>query len=72
MSESLEVCYRSLINLSIPERSPSQERLRSHAKAFDGLLQLIPAKLYYGEDTSVCTCYVIYHVAVLWVITNGY
>ena len=33
--------------------SPLQERLRSHAKAFDGLLQLIPAKIYYGEDTSV-------------------
>lgn len=30
-----------------------QERLRSHAQAFDGLLSLIPAKYYYGEDTSV-------------------
>ncbi|KAK3899581.1 hypothetical protein C8A05DRAFT_17998, partial [Staphylotrichum tortipilum] len=30
----------------------SQERLRNHAKAFDGLLSLIPAKMYYGEDTS--------------------
>lgn len=29
-----------------------EARLRSHAKAFDGLLSLIPAKLYYGEDTS--------------------
>ncbi|KAI4196336.1 MAG: hypothetical protein LQ346_003244 [Caloplaca aetnensis] len=29
-----------------------EDRLRSHAKAFDGLLSLIPAKLYYGEDTS--------------------
>ncbi|KAJ5130785.1 60S ribosome biogenesis protein Rrp14 [Penicillium bovifimosum] len=30
-----------------------QERLRSHAQAFDGLLSLIPAKYYYGEeDTS--------------------
>ncbi|KAJ5328199.1 60S ribosome biogenesis protein Rrp14 [Penicillium brevicompactum] len=30
-----------------------EERLRSHAQAFDGLLSLIPAKLYYGEeDTS--------------------
>ncbi|KAL2171446.1 hypothetical protein VTG60DRAFT_2853 [Thermothelomyces hinnuleus] len=29
-----------------------QERLRDHAKAFDGLLSLIPAKMYYGEDTS--------------------
>ncbi|WEW55393.1 hypothetical protein PRK78_000824 [Emydomyces testavorans] len=30
-----------------------EERLRSHANAFDGLLSLIPAKYYYGEDTSV-------------------
>ncbi|KAL2257258.1 hypothetical protein VTK26DRAFT_423 [Humicola hyalothermophila] len=29
-----------------------QERLRDHAKAFDGLLSLIPAKMYYGKDTS--------------------
>ncbi|KAL8735562.1 MAG: hypothetical protein Q9166_000730 [cf. Caloplaca sp. 2 TL-2023] len=29
-----------------------KDRLRSHAKAFDGLLSLIPAKLYYGEDTT--------------------
>ncbi|KAL2137143.1 hypothetical protein VTI74DRAFT_8775 [Chaetomium olivicolor] len=32
--------------------STLQERLREHAKAFDGLLSLIPAKMYYGEDTS--------------------
>ncbi|KAB5533629.1 surfeit locus protein 6-domain-containing protein [Coniochaeta sp. 2T2.1] len=29
-----------------------QDRLREHSKAFDGLLSLIPAKIYYGEDTS--------------------
>ncbi|KAL8915493.1 MAG: hypothetical protein Q9171_000058 [Xanthocarpia ochracea] len=29
-----------------------EDRLRSHAKTFDGLLSLIPAKLYYGEDTT--------------------
>ncbi|KAK0713015.1 surfeit locus protein 6-domain-containing protein [Lasiosphaeria miniovina] len=29
-----------------------QDRLREHAMAFDGLLSLIPAKMYYGEDTS--------------------
>ncbi|KAI5300780.1 hypothetical protein KEM56_002206 [Ascosphaera pollenicola] len=29
-----------------------EERLRSHADAFDGLLSLIPAKFYYGEDTT--------------------
>ncbi|KAF4512081.1 hypothetical protein G6O67_001263 [Ophiocordyceps sinensis] len=32
--------------------SSLQDRLRDHAKAFDGLLSLIPAKTYYGEDTS--------------------
>ncbi|RAK88134.1 60S ribosome biogenesis protein Rrp14 [Aspergillus costaricaensis CBS 115574] len=31
---------------------PWKERLRSHAQAFDGLLSLIPAKFYYGEDGS--------------------
>ena len=30
-----------------------QERLKEHARAFDGLLSIIPAKYYYGEDTSV-------------------
>ncbi|KAK3385078.1 hypothetical protein B0H63DRAFT_494263 [Podospora didyma] len=30
----------------------SGDRLREHAMAFDGLLSLIPAKMYYGEDTS--------------------
>ncbi|KAI9860152.1 MAG: surfeit locus protein [Trichoglossum hirsutum] len=29
-----------------------EERLKSHAKAFDGLLSLIPAKYYYGHDNS--------------------
>ncbi|ROT42753.1 SURF6-domain-containing protein [Sodiomyces alkalinus F11] len=32
--------------------SSLQDRLREHAKAFDGLLSLIPAKMYYGEDNS--------------------
>lgn len=32
-----------------------QDRLREHAEAFDGLLSLIPAKHYYGADTSVRT-----------------
>ncbi|KAM0646157.1 hypothetical protein ACHAO3_009062 [Verticillium nonalfalfae] len=32
--------------------SGTADRLRDHAKAFDGLLSLIPAKMYYGEDTS--------------------
>ncbi|KGO65037.1 Surfeit locus 6 [Penicillium expansum] len=35
------------------ELTALKERLRSHAQAFDGLLSLIPAKYYYGEeDTS--------------------
>ncbi|TWU78132.1 hypothetical protein ED733_007390 [Metarhizium rileyi] len=34
------------------EASSLQDRLRDHAKAFDGLLSLIPAKMYYGEDTT--------------------
>ncbi|KAL4865943.1 surfeit locus protein 6-domain-containing protein [Aspergillus spectabilis] len=29
-----------------------EERLRSHAQAFNGLLSLIPAKFYYAEDGS--------------------
>merc|ERR1711939_460282 len=29
-----------------------EERLQKHARSFDGLLSLIPAKLYYGEDVS--------------------
>ncbi|ORY68178.1 surfeit locus protein 6-domain-containing protein [Pseudomassariella vexata] len=32
--------------------SSLQDRLRDHAKAFDGLLSLIPAKMYYGEDSG--------------------
>ncbi|KAK7953859.1 hypothetical protein PG988_014553 [Apiospora saccharicola] len=32
--------------------STLQERLRDHAKAFDGLLSLIPAKMYYGEESG--------------------
>jgi len=34
--------------------------LRDHAEAFDGLLSLIPAKFYYGEDTSV-RCAILLH-----------
>ena len=32
----------------------AQERLRDRPTSLDGLLSLIPAKIYYGEDTSVC------------------
>ncbi|KAF1916099.1 hypothetical protein BDU57DRAFT_515990, partial [Ampelomyces quisqualis] len=30
-----------------------EERLKSHAKAFEGLMSLIPAKDYYGKDESI-------------------
>lgn len=39
--------------LSAVKVDSNQERLRSHAQAFDGLLSLIPAKYYYGDDNSV-------------------
>ncbi|KAK2612103.1 hypothetical protein QQS21_001833 [Conoideocrella luteorostrata] len=32
--------------------STLKDRLRDHSKAFNGLLSLIPAKMYYAEDTS--------------------
>ncbi|CAG7966625.1 unnamed protein product [Penicillium nalgiovense] len=34
------------------ELTAIKERLRSHAQAFDGLLSLIPAKYYYGEEDT--------------------
>ncbi len=35
-----------------------QERLKSHARAFEGLMSLIPAKDYYGKDESITSvCY---------------
>ncbi|KAL8722786.1 MAG: hypothetical protein Q9225_000798 [Loekoesia sp. 1 TL-2023] len=60
MSESLEVCITPALLKAYPTASIFykdidwfwQDRLRSHAAAFNGLLSLIPAKLYYGEDTS--------------------
>jgi hypothetical protein len=49
---SLEVMFFPAFSLySSNERL--QDRLREHAEAFDGLLSLIPAKHYYGEDNSV-------------------
>ncbi|PYH46144.1 putative 60S ribosome biogenesis protein Rrp14 [Aspergillus saccharolyticus JOP 1030-1] len=62
-SESLnvkELVVQSLIGdlwtacwfLSLAEMDDIEERLRDHAQAFDGLLSLIPAKNYYGEDGS--------------------
>jgi hypothetical protein len=60
--ERLSAAYRIKLVLT-----STKERLRSHAKAFEGLLSLTPAKLYYGEDVSVshlasldppsCLCY---------------
>ncbi|KHO01065.1 ribosome biogenesis protein Rrp14-C [Metarhizium album ARSEF 1941] len=37
---------------SPPANQHAQDRLRDYSKAFDGLLSLIPAKVYYGGDTS--------------------
>ena len=36
-------------------REVPQDRLRDYSNSFTGLLSLIPAKMYYGEDTSVCS-----------------
>jgi hypothetical protein len=48
------------------ELTALKERLRSHAQAFDGLLSLIPAKYYYGEeDTSVCSPVTFYNLMAL-------
>ena len=56
MADELEVIPKS--PLSAVHRhaftDPLQERLKNHARSFDSLLSLIPAKLYYGEDVSVC------------------
>ncbi|ORY13289.1 surfeit locus protein 6-domain-containing protein [Clohesyomyces aquaticus] len=30
-----------------------EERLKSHARAFEGLMSLIPAEVYYGKDASI-------------------
>lgn len=52
MSGSIEVGRSSMgVNIIIPNQS--QDRLKSHARAFDGLLELIPAKIYHGEEISV-------------------
>lgn len=36
-----------------------QKRLHEHSKAFEGLMDLVPAEYYYGKDNSVCIdlCY---------------
>ncbi|OJD32572.1 60s ribosome biogenesis protein rrp14 [Diplodia corticola] len=54
MADDLEV---SLLAALLPACTPadpsaSQERLQSHAQAFEGLMSLIPAKQYYAQDTS--------------------
>jgi hypothetical protein len=36
-----------------------QDRLRDNDKSLQGLLSLIPAKYYYGEDNSVCA--IVHH-----------
>ena len=63
-SDTLEVCRSSSPNGTLYSLK-SQERLKSHAESFNGLLSLIPAKYYYGEDTSVC------HVLVLLALSHS-
>lgn len=55
MPDELEVrsVFKNICPVSVHANIDAQERLLSHARAFDGLLSLIPAKLYYGEDVSV-------------------
>ncbi len=40
-----------------------QDRLRGYAKSFDGLMSLIPAKDYYGGDTTVCDSRILSYMA---------
>jgi hypothetical protein len=57
MAEDLEVrpfYYTPHVHLAL---TLCQARLKSHARAFEGLMSLIPAEVYYGKDasiTSVC------------------
>ena len=53
MAEGIQVSIERYPASKIVTEESFQERLRDHAKSFDGLLSLIPAKIYYGEDTSV-------------------
>lgn len=53
MPDELEVIHFLSVTSIRTLLTHLQERLRSHASAFDSLLSLIPAKLYYGEDVSV-------------------
>ncbi|EXJ94582.1 hypothetical protein A1O1_02978 [Capronia coronata CBS 617.96] len=53
MPDELEVCLnRTEFHFRLFETDQNQERLKSHARAFDSLLSLIPANLYYGGDVS--------------------
>lgn len=52
MPDELEVS--TMPAMSFLKSDCVKERLQRHARSFDGLLSLIPAKLYYGEDVSVC------------------
>lgn len=52
MGDTLEVSRRHPPPPTTADRE-LQERLKSHARAFEGLMSLIPAKDYYGKDESI-------------------
>jgi hypothetical protein len=57
MGDTLEVRISRAPLHAFAANGKLQERLKSHARAFEGLMSLIPAKDYYGKDesiTSVC------------------
>lgn len=61
-ASSLQVCFGALCPAAVARHfrvifqadHHVQDRLRDYSKSFDGLLSLIDAKTYYGEDTAVC------------------
>ncbi|KAF5136743.1 Ribosomal RNA-processing protein 14 [Metarhizium anisopliae] len=59
-ASSLQVCFGALCPAAVAQHFREifqadqhvQDRLRDYSKSFDGLLSLIDAKTYYGEDTA--------------------
>ncbi|KAJ5911432.1 uncharacterized protein N7473_000735 [Penicillium subrubescens] len=48
----LRLAFNSVFGIFDGNMDDIEDRLRSHAQAFDGLLSLIPAKYYYGDDNT--------------------
>jgi len=48
-----------------------QARLEGHSKAFEGLMSLIPAKYYYGEDNDVSMNSILLKMPILIVDTGS-